>query len=77
MPDGSLEPIGQEVVLGRAPSVEQGVGRPDAAARHDRPRRPDISRSHVRVAVEGDTVVVTDLHSRNGTHVVAARQAAA
>jgi pSer/pThr/pTyr-binding forkhead associated (FHA) protein len=30
----------------------------------------DISRSHVRVSVEGGTVVVTDLHSRNGTHIV-------
>jgi pSer/pThr/pTyr-binding forkhead associated (FHA) protein len=31
---------------------------------------PDVSRSHVRVALEGDTVVVTDLRSRNGTSVV-------
>jgi pSer/pThr/pTyr-binding forkhead associated (FHA) protein len=30
----------------------------------------DISRNHVQFQVEGDTVVVTDLHSRNGTIVV-------
>jgi hypothetical protein len=28
---------------------------------------PDISRNHVRFTVEGGTVVITDLHSRNGT----------
>ncbi|WP_448810354.1 FHA domain-containing protein [Agromyces bauzanensis] len=71
MPDGAIEPLGHEVVLGRAPSVSQVSG-----ARLPRlitigAGDPDISRSHVRIAVEGDTVVVTDLHSRNGTHVVA------
>ncbi|TFB92682.1 FHA domain-containing protein [Cryobacterium sp. HLT2-28] len=30
----------------------------------------DISRNHVRITVEGETVVVTDLHSRNGTVIV-------
>jgi hypothetical protein len=34
------------------------------------PGDQDISRNHVQFAVEGDTVVVTDLHSRNGTSVV-------
>ena len=29
----------------------------------------DISRNHAQFAVEGDTVVVTDLHSRNGTAI--------
>ena len=29
----------------------------------------DISRNHVQVSIEGGTVVVTDLHSRNGTMV--------
>ena len=71
MPDGAIEPIGYDIVLGRAPSVSQVSG-----ARLPRlvtigAGDPDISRSHVRIAVEGDTVVITDLHSRNGTHVVA------
>ncbi len=29
-----------------------------------------ISRNHAQFTVEGGTVVVTDLHSRNGTHIV-------
>nr|WP_255453762.1 FHA domain-containing protein [Cryobacterium sp. HLT2-28] len=29
-----------------------------------------MSRNHVRITVEGETVVVTDLHSRNGTVIV-------
>ncbi|WP_173924321.1 FHA domain-containing protein [Agromyces sp. Marseille-P2726] len=71
MPDGSLEPIGHEIVLGRAPSVSQVSGgrlpRLVTVGGDD----PDISRNHLRITLEGDTVVVTDLHSRNGTHVVA------
>lgn len=71
MPDGSLEPIGHEVVLGRAPSVSQVSGGRIPRLITIGAGDPDISRNHLRVAVEGDTVVVTDLHSRNGTHVVA------
>jgi hypothetical protein len=71
MPDGSVEPIAHEVVLGRAPSVAQVSGgrlpRLITVGAGD----PDISRNHLRITLEGDTVVVTDLHSRNGTHVVA------
>ena len=71
MPDGSLEAIGHEVVLGRAPSVSQISGGRIPRLITIGAGDPDISRNHLRVAVEGDTVVVTDLHSRNGTHVVA------
>ena len=68
--DGRREDLGVPIVVGRAPSA-------DSASRSAHPRlvvvpsaEQDISRSHVLVAVEGDTVVVTDLHSRNGTVVV-------
>ncbi|KRE28544.1 FHA domain-containing protein [Agromyces sp. Soil535] len=71
MPDGSVEAIGHEVVLGRAPSVSQVSGGRIPRLITLGAGDPDISRNHLRVAVEGDTVVVTDLHSRNGTHVVA------
>ncbi len=71
MPDGELEPLGQGVVLGRAPSVSQVSGGRLPRLVTIGAGDPDISRSHVRVSVEGDTVVITDLHSRNGTHVVA------
>ncbi|MFF2276690.1 FHA domain-containing protein [Agromyces sp. NPDC058126] len=71
MPDGSFEPLGHETVLGRSPSVSKVSGgrlpRLVTIGHGD----PDISRSHVRLALEGGTVVVTDLHSRNGTLVVA------
>ena len=71
MPDGTIEQIGHEVVLGRAPSVSQVSGGRIPRLITIGAGDPDISRNHVRLAVEGDTVVVTDLHSRNGTHVVA------
>jgi len=68
MPDGNREPLVGEVLVGRAPTTRVGDG--------PVPRLvtlagdPDISRTHVKFALEGDTVVVTDLHSRNGTTVV-------
>lgn len=71
MPDGTLEPIGHELVLGRAPSVSKVSGGRIPRLVTIGLGDPDISRSHVRLALEGDTVVITDLHSRNGTHVVA------
>ncbi|HEX6955374.1 MAG TPA: FHA domain-containing protein [Agromyces sp.] len=75
MPDGSFEPIAGELLLGRAPVIGRVAGprvpRPVVIGAGD----PDISRTHLRVAVEGGTAVVTDLDSRNGTHVVAPGQA--
>ncbi len=72
LPDGSHESLEQAVIVGRSPSVS---GVPAAQL----PRlvtvtspEQDISRSHVRIALEGGTVVVTDLHSRNGTSVTSA-----
>ena len=68
--DGTREPLGQPVILGRSPSVSKVSGA-------NIPRLvtltgdDDISRNHVQVTVEGGTVVVTDLHSRNGTWVIA------
>ena len=66
---GSRESLEQPILVGRSPSVSKvsggviprllTVGTPDQ----------DISRNHVRVSLEGGTVVVTDLHSRNGTMV--------
>ncbi|KZE93765.1 hypothetical protein AVP42_01593 [Agromyces sp. NDB4Y10] len=74
MPDGSFEPITGELLLGRAPAIGRVTGsrvpRPVVVGAGD----PDISRTHLRVAVEGGTAVVTDLESRNGTHVVAPGQ---
>jgi FHA domain len=66
---GEREPLDSTVIIGRAPSASKvsatsvprlvTVGGPDQ----------DISRNHVQVNVEGGTVMVTDLHSRNGTMI--------
>ncbi len=65
---GEVIPLDRAVVIGRSPSVS----RPTASG--DLPtlitvagQNPDVSRNHVQVVVEGGTVVVTDLHARNGT----------
>jgi hypothetical protein len=66
---GAREPLTQPILLGRSPSASKVSG-------GDIPRLvtmggadQDISRTHAKFALEGDTVVVTDLHSRNGTTV--------
>ncbi len=63
------EDLSTPIIIGRAPSVSK-------VSRDEIPRLvtisgqdQDISRNHVRVAVEGGTVVVTDLESRNGTQI--------
>jgi len=66
LPDGSRQPLDAIVLVGRAPSAPAG----GPASRLIRLEGDgDISRNHARVAVEGGTVVVTDLGSRNGTVV--------
>jgi len=69
LPSGSREPLTQPILVGRAPSVSQvspgqlprllTIGSIDQ----------DISRNHAQFALAGDTVVVTDLHSKNGTTI--------
>lgn len=70
LPNGTREPLDQAIVLGRSPSVSNvpagQLPRLVTVSGGDQ----DISRSHVRFALEGGTVVVTDLHSRNGTTIV-------
>lgn len=70
LPSGEIIGLEQPVLIGRAPSVTKvsggAVPRIVSLGGVDQ----DISRNHVEVTVEGDTVVVTDLHSRNGTLIV-------
>jgi hypothetical protein len=68
--DGRREPLSAPVVVGRAPSVSAVPSLAGARPVTLTSAEDDISRSHVAVAVEGDSVVVTDLHSRNGTLIV-------
>ena len=66
---GSRESLAHPVLVGRAPTVSKASG--GALPRLVTiPGDKDISRNHAQFAVEGGTVVVTDLHSRNGTLVV-------
>jgi len=66
---GAREPLTQPVVVGRAPTASKVSG--SALPRLVTiPGDKDISRNHAQFAVEGGTVVVTDLHSRNGTVVI-------
>ena len=66
---GGREPLTQTVLVGRSPAVSKvsGGAMPRLVTI---PGDQDISRNHAQFAVEGGTVVVTDLHSRNGTLVV-------
>ncbi|MBG6057763.1 hypothetical protein RCH16_000715 [Cryobacterium sp. MP_M5] len=70
LPNGVREPLGQPIVVGRAPGVNKVSGGQVPRLVSLGGADQDISRNHVRITVEGDTVVVTDLHSRNGTIIV-------
>jgi len=65
---GGVESLDGLALVGRSPSVSKVSGGqvPKLIAI---PGDQDISRNHVQFAVEGGTVVVTDLHSRNGTTI--------
>jgi len=68
--NGTTEPLAGTVIVGRAPSVSKVPGtQVPHLVTVDTPDH-DISRNHVQLTLEGDTVVVTDLHSRNGTMIV-------
>lgn len=67
--DGVRESLDQPLLLGRAPSATRVPG--SAVPRLVTVVTPnqELSRTHVELRVEGGTVVVTDLHSKNGTLV--------
>jgi hypothetical protein len=70
LPNGSRVRLDQPIIVGRSPSASQvtagSIPKLITLGSGDQ----DISRSHVRLALEGGTVVVTDLHSVNGTSVI-------
>jgi hypothetical protein len=66
---GEREVLDRTLVIGRAPSASKvSAASVPRLVTVDGPDQ-DISRNHVQVSVEGGTVLVTDLHSRNGTLV--------
>lgn len=67
---GAREPLTQPILVGRAPSVSKVSGDQIPRLLTVGTADQDISRNHARFALEGGTVVVTDLHSRNGTMIV-------
>lgn len=73
---GGQEALDQPLVIGRAPSAAAlGGDRIPRLITMTTPNQ-DISRTHAQITVEGGTVVVTDLHSRNGTIVTLPGRAA-
>ena len=70
LPNGVHEPLGQPVLVGRLPSVSKISGGQVPKLVSLGSGDQDLSRNHAQFTVEGDTVVVTDLHSRNGTMIV-------
>ncbi len=69
LPDGRAQPIAGVLLVGRSPSAGQVSGNVIPTLVRVASDDQDISRTHVRFSLEGDSVVVTDLHSRNGTIV--------
>lgn len=67
---GAREPLNQPILVGRSPSVSKVSGASMPRLVTVGGIDQDISRNHVQFAVEGGTVVVTDLHSKNGTSIV-------
>lgn len=67
LPDGRSEVLDRPVIVGRSPSANKVSGSELPRLITIGGQDLDISRSHVRFTVEGGTVVITDLHSRNGT----------
>jgi hypothetical protein len=73
---GGQERLDQTLVIGRAPAAAAlGGGSIPRLVTMTTPNQ-DISRTHAQISVEGGAVVVTDLHSRNGTIVTLPGRAA-
>ena len=66
---GHREPLEHSAVVGRAPTATRVGGNSVPRLITLTNEQQDVSRSHVQLTVEGGTVVITDLHSRNGTIV--------
>jgi pSer/pThr/pTyr-binding forkhead associated (FHA) protein len=67
---GARESLSQPILVGRSPSVSKVSAGQIPKLITITGNDQDISRNHVQFAVEGGTVVVTDLHSKNGTSIV-------
>lgn len=68
LPDGRSMSIDAPLVVGRDPDLSKGPTGAVAVPIADR----SLSKTHLALTVEANTVRVTDLHSTNGTYVVTA-----
>lgn len=68
-PDGVVAELDAAVVIGRAPNGDRSTAENPSLMTVLSPGH-DISRTHAQVEAEGWEIVVTDLHSTNGTAVV-------
>jgi hypothetical protein len=66
---GGREQLDQPLIIGRAPSASRVPGGKVPRLVSMNTPNQDISRTHAQITAEGGTVVVTDLHSSNGTMV--------
>lgn len=66
---GGREHLDQPLIIGRAPSASRVPGGKVPRLVSMNTPNQDISRTHAQITAEGGTVVVTDLHSSNGTMV--------
>jgi hypothetical protein len=67
--DGTKADVDRAVLIGRAPSAQRSSARAPRLMTLPSPGH-DISRTHVEIVPEGWQIVVTDLHSTNGTVLV-------
>lgn len=73
---GGREVLDQPLVIGRAPTASRVPGGQVPRLVSMNTSNQDISRTHAQVIAEGGTVVVTDLHSSNGTMITLPGRAA-
>jgi hypothetical protein len=67
--DGTTADVDRAVLIGRAPSPQRSTARAPRLLTLPSPGH-DISRTHVEVGPDGWQVIVTDLHSTNGTILI-------
>jgi hypothetical protein len=68
-PDGTSAPIDRPILVGRAPVLRDDLSEVPALMRVPSPGQ-DISRTHLLVTPDDWEILLTDLHSTNGTVIV-------
>lgn len=69
---GEVITLDRDVVIGRRPQVDRVQDGPVPAVVTVPSPQQDVSRTHLRVALAGEQVLATDLHSMNGTVLIGA-----